>query len=249
MSLGRPTTSIRTTPAFQRLLALPVDEWDPVCSDPGWRAEAKEQISHSFGDQWAKMSVGESETHSDLIDVPFDVLAQQRSTSPFDVMIDIAMADRYQTRFRLVRLNDDEAELSTLLNDRRVILGLSDAGAHVDQLCDARFATHLLAHWVREKGALPLELAIWRLTGQPAHVFRLPNRGLVRPGFAADLVAFDLATVGHGPLQRVWDCPGGADRLIAHSHGIEHIWVNGTLTRHNGEDVAAYPGTLIRSAL
>jgi N-acyl-D-aspartate/D-glutamate deacylase len=248
MSLARPTNSIRNTPAFQRLLSLPVEEWDSVCGDPAWRAEAKDQISRTFGDQWSKMSVGESATHGDLIDIPFDVLGRQRSTSPFDLMVDIAMADRYETRFRLVRLNDDEAELTDLLNDKRVILGLSDAGAHVDQLCDARFATHLLSHWVREKSAVPLELAIWRLTGQPAHVFRLPNRGLVRSGFAADLVAFDPATVGHGPLQRVWDSPGGADRLIAQSRGMEHIWVNGTQTRRNGEDLGAYPGTLIRSA-
>jgi N-acyl-D-amino-acid deacylase len=88
---------------------------------------------------------------------------------------------------------------------------------------------------------------VWRLSGQPAQVFRIPDRGLVREGYAADLVAFDPDTVGVEELERVWDFPAGADRLIARSRGVEHAWVNGVAIRLDGKDVDdARPGVLIR---
>src|SRR5205085_554494 len=83
------------------------------------------------------------------------------------------------------------------------VLGLSDAGAHASQLCDACFSTHLLSHWTREKGVLSLEQAVWRLTGQPAQIFGIADRGVVKEGLAADLVAFDPDTVGVTALEAV----------------------------------------------
>jgi N-acyl-D-aspartate/D-glutamate deacylase len=146
-----------------------------------------------------------------------------------------------------VLANDDEEEVGKLLQDERAVLGLSDAGAHASQLCDACFSTHLLSHWARDKGVLSLEQAVWRLTGQPTQIFGISDRGLVKEGMAADLVAFDPDTVGVTEMERVWDLPAGADRLIANSTGVEHVWVNGDRIRENGEDVAgARPGKLLR---
>jgi N-acyl-D-aspartate/D-glutamate deacylase len=96
-----------------------------------------------------------------------------------------------------------------ILTGERTLLGLSDAGAHASQLCDAVFSTHLLEHWVRETGTLPLEKAVWRLTGQSAAVFGVPGRGRVAPGYYADLVAFDPAAVRVERQERVWDLPAG----------------------------------------
>ena len=130
----------------------------------------------------------------------------------------------------------------------RTLLGLSDAGAHASQLCDACYSTHLLGHWVRERKALSLEDAVWRLTGHPHQAFRLAQRGLVREGFFADLVAFDPETVGTTPVERVYDLPGGADRLLVGSTGIHHLWVNGVATRRDGRELPdARPGRLLRS--
>jgi N-acyl-D-aspartate/D-glutamate deacylase len=129
------------------------------------------------------------------------------------------------------------------------VLGLSDAGAHASQLCDACFSTHLLSHWTRDTGTLTWEQAVWRLTGQPAQIFGITDRGRIEEGLAADLVAFDPDTVGvDGELERVWDLPAGADRLIARSRGIEHVWVNGTAIRTDGKDIDnARPGKLLRA--
>jgi N-acyl-D-aspartate/D-glutamate deacylase len=128
------------------------------------------------------------------------------------------------------------------------LLGLSDAGAHTSQLCDANAPTHLLGYWMRERGALSLEDAVWRLSGQPAEVFGLRDRGVIRRGAVADLVAFDPATVGSRGLERVRDLPGGADRVIVRSVGVEHVWVGGTCVRRDGVDLdGVAPGRLLRN--
>ena len=85
-------------------------------------------------------------------------------------------------------LNFDESEVSEILADPHVVLGLGDGGAHMSQLCDACHPTYLLGHWVRERRALSLEEAVRRLSSHPADVFGLHDRGRVAPGLPADLV-------------------------------------------------------------
>jgi len=174
-------------------------------------------------------------------------LAAASGAHPLDVVLDTTLDDGLATRFTVVFGNDDVELLGELLRDERTLVGLSDAGAHASQLCDACYSTHLLGHWVRERRALTLEDAVWRLTGHPHRAFRIAERGLVREGFHADLVAFDPDRVGCTPVERVYDQPGDADRLVVRSTGVEHTWVNGTPTRREGEDLpGAVPGQLLR---
>ena len=112
------------------------------------------------------------------------------------------------------------------------MLGLSDAGAHIDQLCDAPLPTDLLGTWVRERNVLALEHAVRKLTGEPADMFGFVGRGYLREGYAADICVFDPATVGTGPTRRVRDFPADAERLTAEEPtGIRHVLVNGTPIR------------------
>jgi N-acyl-D-aspartate/D-glutamate deacylase len=165
-------------------------------------------------------------------------------------MVDLSLEEDLATRFRIVLANDDEEDLANLLRDERAVLGLSDAGAHASQLCDACYSTYLLEHWVRDTGVLSLEQAVWRLSGHGAQVFRLAGRGRIAAGFAADLVAFDPDGVGVEELERVWDLPAGADRLIARSRGVEAVWVNGEPIRQGGRDLpGAHSGALIRGGV
>lgn len=225
-----------------------IDEWKEVLSRPRaeraelyrdahWRDRAREPTLAKWAHRWPRISVQETRVHQEAVGVPLDQLARERGTTPFDLMIDLALGDGMATRFRVVMDNDGYDEIGQLLADKRTLLGLSDAGAHASQLCDACFSTHLLGHWVRERKSLSIEDAVWRLTGQPREAFRLADRGLVREGFHADLVAFDPETIGTTPAERVYDQPGGADRLVAYSRGMEHMWVNGVAARVAGEDV------------
>ena len=89
------------------------------------------------------------------------------------------------------------------------------------------------------------------ITSRPAEVFGIAERGRLAPGLAADVVVFDPDTVGDGPLKRVYDFPGGADRLISEAEGIEAVIVNGTVIRRGGEDrvdpAGPLPGRLLRN--
>lgn len=233
---------------WKEVLAVPRDERAGLYRDPQWRDRARPATLEAWSHRWPKTSVEETDKHQDAVGIPLDSLAAERGTTPFDLLLDLALTDDMATRFRIVLDNDGDDEIGELLADKRTLLGLSDAGAHATQLCDACYSTHLLGQWVRERKAITLEHAIWRLTGHPHQAFRIADRGLAREGFYADLVAFDPETVGTTPVERVRDQPGGADRLLVRSTGVEHMWVNGVATRVGGEDVAEVaPGRLLRS--
>ncbi len=126
-------------------------------------------------------------------------LARERGCSPLDVLCEIAVAEDLKTRFRAYIANDDVDAVAHLLTHDHVALGLSDAGAHVDQLCDAPLPTDLLGTWVRERQVMPLEQAVRKLTGEPADMFGFVRRGYLREGNWADVCVFDPQTVGTGP--------------------------------------------------
>jgi N-acyl-D-aspartate/D-glutamate deacylase len=181
-----------------------------------------------------------------LVDV-----AAERGVHPVDLMLDLGLATDLDARFRMAVANNNEDDVAELLLDPHMVMGLSDAGAHASQLCDACQATYLLGRWVREKQALSLEQAIRMLTSRPAEVFGIADRGRLAEGWPADIVVFDPATVGAGPLRRVWDFPGGANRLVSDASGIDAVIVNGTVLRQNGHDRVLVdgrlPGKLLRN--
>ena len=94
-----------------------------------------------------------------------------------------------------------------MLRDPHASNAMSDAGAHLTFFCDAGFGLHLLGHWSRDLGAIPMAEAVWQLTGRPAEIFGIKGRGRLAPGAAADLLLFDPGTVGRGPSERVPDLP------------------------------------------
>ena len=177
-------------------------------------------------------------------------LAGDRGGDAIDVAFDLGLASGLAARFRLAVLNTDEAAVAELIAHRASVLGLSDAGAHASQLCDAGLPTDLLGRWVREKGVLSLEEAVRRLTSEPADLLGLRDRGRLAVDHAADVTVFDPDTVACAPLRRVRDFPAGADRLVADAIGVRAVLVGGTLIRENGRDVVnasgALPGRVLR---
>jgi N-acyl-D-aspartate/D-glutamate deacylase len=153
-------------------------------------------------------------------------------------MCELAVTEDLTTRFRAYIANDDVDAVGKLLTHDHVALGLSDAGAHVDQLCDAPLATDLLSRWVRERKLMPLEQAVRKLTGEPADMFGFARRGYLREGYWADVCVFDPETVDPGPLRRVRDFPADGERLTAEEPvGVRHVLVNGRPIRVDGEQV------------
>ncbi len=156
-------------------------------------------------------------------------VAREAGKDPLDVMLDLALAEDLDTVFTALLLNSDEAAVSRMLRHPASLVSLSDAGAHLTFFNDAGFGLHLLGHWSRERGVLSLPEAVERLTGAPARVFGIKARGALKPGYAADLMLFDPATVNRGPKHRVFDLPGGHPRLDTPALGVHGVWVNGLL--------------------
>ena len=182
--------------------------------------------------RWETFEVSESKRFPELQGRRVSDIARERGESPLDVMCELALAEDLETRFRAYIANDDVDAVSHLLTFDHVVLGLSDAGAHVDQLCDAPLPTDLLGRWVRERKVMPLEQAVRKLSGEPADMFGFARRGYLREGNWADVCVFDPETVGPGPTWRVRDFPADAERLTAEAPtGVRHVLVNGTPIR------------------
>jgi N-acyl-D-aspartate/D-glutamate deacylase len=166
-------------------------------------------------------------------------------------MLDLALDEPdLELRVRTVFLNDDADEVAKLLVDEHCTLGLSDAGAHVGQLCDAPEPTDFLGNWVRDRNLMPIETAVRKLTGVQADFLGLDDRGYLREGAWGDVVVFDPDTVAPGPLRRVRDFPADAERLTADQpSGVRHVVVNGTPVQVDGARVEgdARPGQVVRS--
>jgi N-acyl-D-aspartate/D-glutamate deacylase len=243
----REPRALARLPAFVRALGADERHRGHLYRDPGWLDQARAEIDRFLGPRWNRVFVDESRAYPELGSQSIGEMARQRGTHPFDVMVELALAEDLSTRFRIVLFNEDEQELSQLLLDERTVLGLSDAGAHGSQLCDACAPTYLLSYWHRQRGVLSLEQAVWRLTGQPAAVFGMSGRGSITPGSVADLVVFDPTTVGPREPERVADLPGGAERIVVRASGIEFVFVNGEpiiATRALRRDIS--PGQLVR---
>jgi N-acyl-D-aspartate/D-glutamate deacylase len=193
--------------------------------------------------RWETFEVSESERFPELAGRLVTELAAERNCSPLDVMCEVAVEEDLRTRFRAYIANDDVDAVSHLLTHDHVILGLSDAGAHVDQICDAPLPTDLLGTWVREREVMPLEHAVRKLTGEAADMFGFERRGYLREGYWADVCVFDPTTVGPGPTMRVRDFPADAERLTAEDPtGLRHVLVNGTPIRRDDEQLDVSEG-------
>jgi N-acyl-D-amino-acid deacylase len=177
-------------------------------------------------------------------------VAAARGVDPIDLALDMAIETQLRSRIRFGFLNHNEAGVEELITDEHTVITLSDAGAHADQLCDACYGTYLLGYWVRDKSVMRLPRAIHALTQRPAQLVGLTDRGLLALGRPADVLVFDPATVGAGPLRRVQDLPGGGERLICDAIGIDAVIVNGMVLRRNGSDQPGahpLPGKLLRA--
>jgi N-acyl-D-aspartate/D-glutamate deacylase len=251
MTMEDPFT-FNLVPAFRELMDTPVEERIAKYRDAEWRRDAQDQLQNSRSFRgWDTTTVAESRTHPELENRTLADLAVEQGREPLDIVLGLSVDENLATRFRTVLANNDEEMIETLLQQPGMLIGLSDAGAHVSQLCDACLPTDLLGNWVREREVVPLEAAVRKLTGEPATVFGFTDRGELAPGKAADIAVFDPDTVAPGGLRRVRDFPADGERLVAdRPEGVRHVVVNGTPIRVDGspdpDAVATRPGRVLR---
>lgn len=177
-------------------------------------------------------------------------IAAEEGKHPVDAVLDIAIEDGLTTSFQPSFGGDEKAAFALrgqIWKDDRTIIGASDAGAHLDMIDTFAFSSDVLQRGVREYGVIGLEEAIYQLTDRPARYAGLIDRGLLKPGYHADIVVFDEKTVAKGETYFRYDVPGNQFRTYADAIGIDHVFVNGVQIVRHGEHTGKLPGTVLRS--
>jgi N-acyl-D-aspartate/D-glutamate deacylase len=176
-------------------------------------------------------------------------IAAEAVRDPFDVLIDISLADELKTSF-MPKTPKDTLEIfkarANLWTDSRTVVGGSDAGAHLDMIDTFAFAISLLESGVRKFKVVSLEQAVHNLTQKPAQLMGLTDRGLLKLGWYADIVVFDADEVGLCPIHTRMDLPASGVRLYADAKGINHVIVNGREIIRDNEYLGLPAGTLLR---
>ena len=242
-------------PGWRDVLDVEVPERIRRLEDPAVRADMMEKAKASNLAQVAQFDrylIGQ--TYSD-VNAPFEGrlvgdIAKERGVDAFTAIVDIVAADDLRTVLWPQPASNTAADWSAraeLWQRDDVLLGGSDAGAHLDRILGSPYPTKFLGDTLRGRRLVPLERAVQLLTDVPARWFGMKERGRLADGYHADVVVFDPATVNAEPPQTVFDLPGDSKRLLAGSIGVEHVFVNGVETVTAGTATGATAGVVLRS--
>jgi N-acyl-D-aspartate/D-glutamate deacylase len=258
----RGSTLLSTIPEFHDVLRVTDADRRVALRDPATRARLIAAIEHA-GDsefaaigRWDLLEIAEARSAptEPLVGLTVEEAADHLGTTPIEVLLDVVVAEQLPLTVMLPTLvpslgsSDAGWQVrARVWQDERVVLGGSDAGAHLDLMCHANYPTVVLGDAVRERGLLPLEAAVRLMTDAPARLLGLRDRGRLVEGAHADLTVFDPEAVGSGPAIARHDLPGGGERLYAESIGVAHVFVNGAEVVTDSALTGATGGTVLRS--
>ncbi|MDE2436908.1 MAG: D-aminoacylase [Sphingomonadales bacterium] len=247
-------------PSYQPLANLPLEQQLPALRDPAMRARLLAELpteGHPLAAltrNWDWMfPFGDPPIYEPSADTSIGALARAQGRTPQEVTYDLLMENDGQGMILNTLGNFNEGSFDAMLPLLRrpdVSIGLGDGGAHYGAICDASYPTSLLSYWVRDRKGERLSVAeaVEMLTSRPARVMRLEDRGLLKPGYKADLNVIDMERLTlHGPELR-HDLPGGGRRLYQEATGYVATIVNGRVIRRMDTETGEHPGRVVRGA-
>src|SRR6266542_1252850 len=256
----KKTTFFKNLDGWDVVMDLPVPERLAVLTDPDNRAALREAATKPQRRRpgvpgrlvpWRAIVVHKVslDRHRSLEGRRLAELADEQGKHVADVMLDLAVEEGLETEFQLrTRSAEEEAALAEMVKSGHALPSQSDAGAHLNtNFCTAGESSYVLGQWVRERQLLSLEDAIRRLTFQPARIMGLHDRGLVREGLAADLMVFDLSSIGVREDEVTHDGPSGTPRRVQGAEGVHHVIVGGQAVLEHGKHTGALPGRVLRA--
>ena len=252
--------ALNMMPDWGPILGLPIPERIEELKDPETRSFMESRAASPdagvFGrlTGWDTYVIGDTfaEENEGLSGRRVGEIAAERGVTAFNALLDIVIADGLQTILWPGATDNDAAswELRRQAWDHpSVMLGGSDAGAHLDRMQGANYPTRFLADCIRGRKLTSLEHGVHLLTQVPAELFGLRDRGTLSEGAHADMVLFDPLLIESEMLTMVDDLPGGTSRLYAGSVGVNHVFVSGVEVVRNSEATGELPGSIIRSGV
>ncbi|MFD7753833.1 amidohydrolase family protein [Streptomyces sp. NPDC059757] len=257
MSLGT-FCALNLIPGWGEILSLPVPERIERLRDAPTRAEMLRRADSKEAGVFRRLAdfgryvIGDtySAANEGLSGRVVRDIAAERGQDPFHCLVEICAADELRTVLWPMPTDNDPdswALRQQTWQHEDVLLGGSDAGAHLDRMCGAPYTTRFLGDCLRGRKLVPLEQAVKMLTDDPAQLFGLRDRGRIQEGFHADLVLFDPERIDAGPATLVHDLPGDSPRLDSKAIGIVSVRVNGVETLRDDKVTGAVPGAVLRS--
>ena len=239
-------------PTWKTILFLPMEARIAAIRDPETRRKMRyeaveEKKSSRFSRRWDLVYLikAATPTNRHLEKKSVAEIAKIRGQDVIDTFLDLSLEEGLDTEFQTSSTNGDEEAVAEIIRSPFTLVGQSDAGAHLIYDAGFGYATRLLGYWIREKNVMTLEEGVRKLTFMIASIFGLHDRGLIRPGMAADLVLFDPATIRECEPEMVQDLPANEKRFIQKAVGIEMTLVNGEVLVSHGEHTGSLPGRVL----
>lgn len=253
-------------PTYRKLADLPVTERARAMADPAVKQailseadiepDSKDPMQHVHKSMQNNLAdTYELSTDQDFEPHPSKAItaqAQARGVDPLDLLYDMLIADEGRAilvHFATNYLDGDLEKLRDIISNEHFIMGLSDAGAHVCFICGGAQPTFALTHWARDRkrgDQVRLETVVQRLTGDPARLYGLDDRGTIEPGQMADINVIDFDRLAIEEFRLAYDLPTGARRFLQDASGYDLTVVNGTVVRRRDQDTGERPGHLLR---
>jgi N-acyl-D-aspartate/D-glutamate deacylase len=263
--MGLPCTlhPFMTNQAWQRVAGMPISEQVAAMRDASFKADVlaaqtKEKNSSLIGgrliDKYSVMyELTDPPNYEPSPDESIAARAARLGCSPEDLVYDLMLGDDGFAMVYVTSLNYADGNLDavhTMLTDPNTVPGLSDGGAHVGTICDVSFPTTLLEHWVRDRtrDRIPVEFIVQRQARDTARAVGLLDRGVIAPGYKADINVIDMDRVRLRRPTMSFDLPGGGRRLLQRAEGYRHTIVSGVEIYRDGESSDDLPGRLVRGA-
>ncbi len=239
-------------PSWKEIMFKPVAEREKIFLDRQVRArlryEAVEEKRPSrFSRRWDLVYLIKAATPKNkaLEKKSVAEIAKMQGKDVIDAFLDLSLEEELETLFQTSSNNGDENAVAEILKSPFTLVGQSDAGAHLIYDAGYGYATRFLGYWVRDRKVMSLEEGVRKLTFMVASIFGLHDRGLIRPGLAADLVLFDPQTVADSEPEMANDLPGGEKRLVQKAVGVKMTVVNGEVLTEDGKHTGALPGRVL----
>jgi N-acyl-D-amino-acid deacylase len=259
ITIGPGNLHYLSVASWTRMFELSHDEIVTLLRDNAARDELRTAVEHYNRDpskgttnpppRWRDVYVDHValDEHRHLEGLSIEEIAAKEDRPPADVMLDLALAEDLETEFRWRTENPEWADaVRTAQLDSRMVIGISDGGAHLARDDGSDWSSYFLRNWVLDRGVWSLEEGIRQITQVPAALVGLPDRGTLQPGKWADIMVFDPATIGPWKKEFVRDLPGNVGRFKAWGQGVKATIVNGQPIVLDGALTGRLPGHVVR---